>query len=68
MKDKKISINIGGSFAGLLTITFIVLKILKIINWSWWWVLAPSWIGGAIVLLVIIILLIVAVIAAILDK
>lgn len=28
----------------LLTIVFIVLKLTHYIDWSWWWVLAPSWI------------------------
>ena len=34
----------GIGFRGLLTIVFIVLKLLKVINWSWLWVLAPIWI------------------------
>ena len=38
--------NISGGigFPGLLTIMFIALKLLKIITWSWWWVLSPIWI------------------------
>ena len=31
----------GVGFCGLLTIVFIVLKLLGIINWSWFWVLSP---------------------------
>lgn len=34
----------GGSFVGLLTITFVVLKLVHVIDWSWWWVLSPVWI------------------------
>lgn len=45
----------GIGFTGLLTIAFIVLKLTKVINWSWWWVLAPIWISTAISLIVIII-------------
>lgn len=30
-------------FPALLTTVFIVLKLTKVISWSWWWVLAPSW-------------------------
>lgn len=39
---------------GLLGIVFITLKLIGIINWSWWWVLAPFWMpfGMTIVLLV----------------
>jgi hypothetical protein len=41
--------NTGGiGFTGLLTIVFIVLKLLHKITWSWVWVLAPLWIGAAI--------------------
>ena len=32
----------GIGFFGLLTIVFIVLKLCKIIDWSWWWVLSPT--------------------------
>ena len=34
----------GIGFGGLLTITFIVLKLTGYIAWSWWWVLSPLWI------------------------
>lgn len=41
----------GISFIGLLTIVFIVLKLINYIDWSWWWVLSPMWISfGAWVL------------------
>jgi len=36
--------NSGVGFVGLLTIVFIVLKLIGKINWSWWWVLSPLWI------------------------
>lgn len=35
---------IGLSFSEVLLLIFIVLKLCHIINWSWWWVLAPLWI------------------------
>lgn len=34
----------------VLAIVFIVLKLLGVINWSWWWVLSPIWISIIIVL------------------
>ncbi|MDV3711198.1 hypothetical protein CMU41_05140 [Elizabethkingia anophelis] len=49
----------GISLLGVLTIVFIVLKLTKLIAWSWWWVLAPTWIpvalfiGFAIIMLII---------------
>ena len=33
----------GIGFWGLLQIAFIVLKLIGKIDWSWWWVLAPTW-------------------------
>lgn len=38
----------GLGLSALLQVAFIVLKLLKVINWSWWWVLAPTWISVAI--------------------
>ena len=58
MTDYHYSTGIG--FTGLLTILFIAFKLAHIINWSWWWVLSPLWIGFAIVLFVAIVMLIVA--------
>ena len=37
----------GIGFTGLLTLLFIALKLLNVIDWSWWWVLAPLW-GGVV--------------------
>lgn len=39
----------GIGFFGLLTIAFIVLKILGKVSWSWWWVLSPMWIPLAVI-------------------
>ena len=35
-------------FFGLLGIVFICLKLIGIIDWSWWWVTMPLWFGVAI--------------------
>lgn len=35
-----------------LTIVFIVLKLVNVIDWSWIWVLAPVWIYAGLFLLV----------------
>ena len=50
--------NHGLNFAEGLTLVFIALKLCKIINWSWWWVLAPTWIGFIVGIVAIIIALI----------
>ena len=38
------------SILDVLQIVFIVLKLCKVINWSWWWVLSPIWITALIVI------------------
>ena len=43
------------SFTSLLAILFIGLKLGKVIDWSWWWVLAPLWIPFAIASFVLLI-------------
>ncbi len=36
----------------LLLVLFIALKLCHVIDWSWWWVMAPLWVPIAIFLLV----------------
>jgi hypothetical protein len=45
----------GIGFGGILTIVFIVLKLTKYIDWSWWWVLSPVLIPIAFVLVILLI-------------
>ena len=49
----------GIGFVGVLQITFIVLKLCGVIEWSWWWVLSPIWISTALTILVLLIAFIV---------
>ena len=51
-------VNGGVGFGGLLGLIFIVLKLCKVINWPWIWVLAPIWIPLAFILLLGIVLII----------
>lgn len=68
-KETNNAVNTNGiGFCGLLAIVFITLKLIGIINWSWFWVLSPIWIPFAIWLAVIVILLICAAIKAIIDS
>lgn len=43
----------GVGFLGMLTILFIGLKLTGYVGWSWWWVLAPTWIPIALVVTVV---------------
>lgn len=55
MSDNSSARSGGIGFCGLLTIVFIVLKLLGKITWSWLWVLSPLWIAWAICLIILLI-------------
>lgn len=49
MSESSGNTNSGGiGVLGMLGITFVVLKLLGYIDWSWWWVTAPFWGGFAL--------------------
>ena len=43
------------SFCSLLAIAFIVLKLTKVISWSWLWVLSPLWIPIILTIVILIV-------------
>ena len=45
----------GMSFLEVLLLVFIILKLCKIITWSWWWVLSPIWIPIGLWLILLIV-------------
>jgi len=49
-------IDLGSLPVFLLGILFVGLKLTGYIDWSWWWVTLPFWIGLAIVSFVIAVL------------
>lgn len=53
MENNNNSSGIG--FCGLLTIVFIVLKLVGVIKWSWLWVLSPLWILALIIIVLLVI-------------
>lgn len=51
--------NSGGvGLLTVLTIVFVTLKLVGVIDWSWWWVLAPTWIPVVIVVAIFAVILI----------
>lgn len=58
MKNNENNVNVSGGigFMGVLQVVFIVLKIVKVINWSWIWVLSPTWIPLSITIICLLIL------------
>lgn len=53
--------NRGIGFFGVLTLIFITLKLLGVITWSWWWVLAPLWIPTIIAIIIFLVVLVVTI-------
>ena len=41
------------SFAAVLFLIFLVLKLTGTIAWSWWWVTCPLWIGLVIQIIIL---------------
>ena len=56
--SSKCSSSGGTSILTVLQIIFIVLKLLKVITWSWWTVFIPTWIGLGIFALCFIVIFI----------
>ena len=51
------STKTGLGLAEVLTVVFVVLKLCNVINWSWLWVLSPTWIPIGLYLLMLGVLL-----------
>lgn len=52
----------GIGFAGVLQVAFIVLKLCKVIDWSWWCVLLPTIIPIGLAAMIIAVAFIIAVV------
>ena len=63
--DKKITYSGGISVCTVIGIVFLILKLIGIINWSWWLVLLPFIIEVGFAVLIILIGLLIIVIEAI---
>lgn len=50
MSENKSNSSAGVTTLGILGVAFTVLKLTKVITWSWWWVTAPFWIPALIAL------------------
>ncbi|MDT2842622.1 hypothetical protein P7H44_07750 [Vagococcus lutrae] len=60
MDDKK-TVNKGLSFLNILTLVFVIAKLLGLVTFSWWLVFLPTLIQLAFALLMLVVVLIVAV-------
>lgn len=55
MSKESSSSSSGIGAGGLLGVSFVVLKLTHVIDWSWWWVTLPFWIGIPIALVILIV-------------
>jgi hypothetical protein len=58
----------GIGVLGLLGVTFVVLTLTGVIDWSWWWVTLPFWSGLALAFLIISVFVAVGVIKHLLKR
>ena len=55
MENKNSGSSCSLGLSGTLFIVFLVLKLTHVIDWSWWWVTAPLWIGLALIAFVFVV-------------
>lgn len=60
MSNNSSNTSNGIGFAGLLTIAFIVLKLLDKISWSWIWVFSPIWISASLAIVIFLIIVLIS--------
>jgi hypothetical protein len=58
----------GIGFGTVLFLLFLALKLTGHIDWSWWWVTAPLWIGIAFAFVLIALVGVFACIVAVLER
>ena len=69
MTDKNRTIISGNiNFTTLLQITFIVLKLCKVITWKWVFVLMPLIVEGGLIIILLLFALIAFIIGVIIDE
>lgn len=55
MKENNSTSTGGVGLVGLVFVAFLVLKLCKVINWSWWWVSSPLWITALVFVVALIV-------------
>lgn len=67
-QKNEIVVSGGISFLPALALIFITLKLCNVIDWSWWWVLAPIWMPIAALIAILIIVCVVWGIASLFNR
>ena len=56
MANNEVQVRSGMGLPTVLTVIFVVLKLVGVVDWSWWWVFSPLWISFLISIVLVIIL------------
>ena len=67
-QKNEIVVSGGIGFLPALALIFITLKLCNVIDWSWWWVLAPIWMPIVALIAILIIVCIVWGIASLFNR
>lgn len=51
----ELKVNFNFTYPIILTIIFVILKVFKIINWAWYWIISPIWIMWILIMITFII-------------
>ena len=66
--EKTTTVVSGMGFLDALFLVFLVLKLTKVIDWSWWWVTAPLWGQVALSVIIFVVTIIVLIVFKIIDR
>lgn len=66
--EKSVTVMGGIGFLDALFLVFLVLKLAKVIDWSWWWITAPLWGQVALLIVTLIVVLFVLIVFRMIDK
>lgn len=70
MENKKVNVKVTGcgtSIAGILTVVFVIAKILNLVAWSWWICFLPLIISLGLGVVIALLAFIIGIIASIID-
>ena len=66
--EKSVTVMGGIGFLDALFLVFLVLKLTKVIDWSWWWITASLWGQVALFIVILVVVTIVLTVFRIIDR
>ena len=50
---EELNFEFDTTLIGFLFVVFLILKLIGVIDWSWWWVFAPLWIPAVLAIVIV---------------